>query len=154
MAYPEPLPAAPPRPRRRLSRSSVQPRRARVEPIHARADPVSTMGKKKDSKNAAPTAHAADQPRLSHYPKAQQQINNAKAWGGLVLFLLLGFVSMQQGLPAFTVGVRALVAGMIGYVVAWAIALIVWRQVAINEVESLRARLLAEHESDSADVAA
>lgn len=153
--YPEPLSPAPPRRRRRLSASSVQPRRARLEPLHARADPLDTMGKQKESKKtAAAAAHAADEPRLSQYPKAQQQINNAKAWGGLVMFLLLGFVSMQQGLPAFTVGVRALVAGMIGYIVAWAIALIVWRQVAINEVESLRARLLAENETESADVAA
>jgi uncharacterized membrane protein YccC len=108
------------------------------------------MAKKKDT----PPVHEADEPRISHYPKAQQQINNAKAWGGLVLFLLIGFVSMQQGLPAFTVGVRALVAGMIGYIVAWAIALVVWRQVAINEVESLRKRMLADHEAQAADRAA
>ena len=51
---------------------------------------------------------------------------------------------MQQGLPAFTVGVRALAAGMAGYVFAWAVAVIVWRQVAINEVEDLRRRLTAD----------
>jgi protein-S-isoprenylcysteine O-methyltransferase Ste14 len=108
------------------------------------------MAKKKDTK----VAHAADQPRLSQHPKAQQQISSAKAWGGLVLFLLFGFVSMQQGLPAATVVFRALSAGVIGYVVAWAVALVVWRQVAMNEVETVRARLRDEHDAESADVAA
>jgi hypothetical protein len=148
--YPEPLPPAPPRRRRRPPAPSVQRRQPRVEPLHARVDPTTTMAKKKDTT----AEHPADQPRLSRHPKAQQQINSAKAWGGLVLFLLFGFVSMQQGLPAFTVGFRALAAGMIGYVAAWAIALVVWRQVAINEVETLRARLRAETEADSADAAA
>jgi hypothetical protein len=148
--YPEPLPPAPPRRRRRPAGSSVHPRRPRLEPLHARADPPDTMAKQKDAK----AAHAADEPRLSQYPKAQQQINSAKAWGGLVLFLLVGFVSMQQGLPAFTVGFRALVAGMVGYVAAWAIALVVWRQVAINEVKTMRARLTADADAESADVAA
>jgi uncharacterized membrane protein YccC len=108
------------------------------------------MAKKQDTT----PVHAADEPRISHYPKAQRQIDNAKAWGGLGLFLLIGFVSMQQGLPAFTIGFRALVAGMIGYVVAWAIALVVWRQVAINEVESLRARMIADNEAEAAERAA
>jgi hypothetical protein len=148
--YPEPLPPAPPRGRRRPSGSSVQRRQARLQPLHARADPPDTMAKKKDTTEA----HTADQPRLSKHPRAQQQINTAKAWGGLALFLLVGFVSMQKGLPAFTVGLRALAAGMIGYVAAWAVALVVWRQVAINEVDALRARLRADADAAAADVPA
>lgn len=147
--YPEPLPPAPPRSRRRRGGPSVHPRQARVEPLHARADPTNTMAKKKDAK----AAHPADSPRLSQHPKAQQQISTAKAWGGLVLFLLVGFASMQQGLPAATVCFRALAAGTVGYVAAYAVAVVVWRQIALNEVNDLR-RKLSDDADETADVAA
>ncbi len=98
------------------------------------------------ARSAPDPAHDA-QPRLSAHPRARQQIDAAKAWGALILFLLVGFFSMQAGMDAFTVGVRALVAGIFGYVAAWAIALVVWRQVARNEVEDVRRRLAAEAEA-------
>jgi hypothetical protein len=149
--YPDPLPPAPPRgwaPRR--AAPSVQARRARMQPLAQRTDATQDMPRK------APTKHDADVPRLSAHPRARRQINAAKAWAGLGLFALVAYVSMQQGVPAFTAGVRALAAGTIGYVVAWAAALLVWRQIARNEVEELRARLIADRDRarEAADAAA
>jgi protein-S-isoprenylcysteine O-methyltransferase Ste14 len=105
------------------------------------------MAKKKPAPAApAPAPRADGRPRLSAHPRARRQIREAKAWAGLVGFVLVALLSLQGGSPLFDAGVRALIAGAGCYVVGWALALAVWRHVARAEVKLFEQRLLEEPE--------
>jgi len=99
---------------------------------------------------AAPEARPDGRPRLSAHPRARRQIREAKAWAGLVGFVLVALLSLQGGTPLFDTGVRALIAGAACYVVGWALALAVWRHVARAEVKLFEQRLLEEPEPAAA----
>lgn len=80
-------------------------------------------------------------PRLSAHPRARRQIREAKAWGGVVGFVLVALLSLQADVTTFDAGVRALAAGIACYVVGWAIAVAVWRHLARAEVLVAEQRL-------------
>ncbi|HEY8584794.1 MAG TPA: hypothetical protein VIL49_17670 [Capillimicrobium sp.] len=101
------------------------------------------MAKSKDTKKSKKAAPSGDAPRLSAHPKAQRQIRAAKAWSGLVAFLVVQYLSLKAGLPMFEAGMRALAAGIAAYVLGWVAAVLVWRQLAVAELEQLRMRLSA-----------
>ena len=83
-------------------------------------------------------------PRLSAHPRARRQIREAKAWAGLVGFVLVALLSTQAGVPLFDAGVRALLAGLGCYVLGWVLAIVVWRHVARAEVQVAEQRFAAE----------
>jgi hypothetical protein len=85
-----------------------------------------------------------EQIRVSDHPRARRQIAQAKGWGALAAFGLVVLVSWQAGVPAFDVGVRGLAAGVLGYVVAWAVAVQVWRHLAVAEVREVHRRYAAQ----------
>jgi len=87
-------------------------------------------------------------PRLSAHPRAQRQIREAKAWAGLVGFVLVALLSVQAGQPLFDAGVRALFAGLGCYVAGWALAVTVWRHLARAEVQLAEQRLAAAASAD------
>jgi hypothetical protein len=103
---------------------------------------------KKDKKAAKGAPADPNTPRLSAHPKARRQIRAAKAWSGLTVFLLVQILAVRAGLPMFDAGLRALAAGVAAYVAAWLIAVVVWRQLALAEVEALKQRLIAAASSD------
>ena len=90
----------------------------------------------------------AEQIRLSAHPRARRQIAEAKGWGALVAFSLVALVSWQAGVPAFDVGLRALMAGVLGYIVAWFVAVQVWRHLAVAEVREVHRRHAAHAASE------
>ena len=95
----------------------------------------------------------ADNPRairLATHPRAQRHIAQAKGWGGLLGFLIVGWLSHAAGVPLPQAGLRALAGGAGLYVLAWAAAVAVWREVAVAEVERARRRILAEMEAAAA----
>ena len=77
--------------------------------------------------------------RLCDHPRANRQIELARGIGGLGAFTFVGLLSMRTGLPLFSVGTRALLAGIVGYVAAWGLAVMVWRHLALAEAEAARA---------------
>jgi hypothetical protein len=86
--------------------------------------------------------------KLSEHPRAARHIRAAKGWGGLLGFAIVGMLSWQAGVPPFEVGVRALLAGVAGYVVAWTGAVHAWRHLAVAEIRAAhRARI--EHREAS-----
>ena len=103
-----------------------------------RGGTVAAKGKPKGktgAKGKAPAAAPADaRPRLSAHPKAQRQIREAKAWSGLVGFLLVLILSLEGGALLFDAGLRALAAGAGCYVAGWALAVLVWSHLARAEV--------------------
>jgi protein-S-isoprenylcysteine O-methyltransferase Ste14 len=102
------------------------------------------MASKKDKKNAAPAPADDLRPRLSQHPRAQRQIREAKAWAGIIGFVLVGLLSLQSGQPVFDAGIRALIAGVGCYVAGWALAVTIWRHLARAEVDLARQRITAE----------
>lgn len=102
------------------------------------------MAKAKDPKPEPATPIADDDtPRLSAHPKARRHIRAAKAWSGLTAFVLVQYLALHAGLPMFDAGLRALAAGVIAYVIGWMVAVTVWRQVAVAELEDVKRRQLA-----------
>ena len=92
---------------------------------------------------------ADQQIKLSAHPRARASIATIKAWAGLAGFALVGFMSWQAGVALFDVGLRALAAGMVAYVLAWAVAVQVWRHLAVAEVKERvaeRERILLERQ--------
>ena len=86
---------------------------------------------------------------LSAHPRAARQIRAAKGWSGLIAFGLVVYLSRGAGLPFADALLRGVLGGIAGYLAAWAIAVTVWRHLALAELEDLRLRLLARMESQA-----
>ena len=104
------------------------------------------MAKKTSAAPAAGAAPSQGTVHLAAHPRARRHIALAKSYGGLLGFGLTLMLSTQAGVGGFESGVRALVVGMACYVLAWAGAVAVWRQLAIGEVHAARARAAMEAE--------
>ena len=79
---------------------------------------------------------------LEGHPRAQQSISRLKGLGGIGCFLVVGFISLRAGVPFFDSGLRALVAGVVGYAAAWFGAVQVWRHLAVAEIRRHRAEAI------------
>jgi len=92
---------------------------------------------KKQKKGAA---KASGEIRLAEHPRARRQIGLAKSYAGLGAFALAGFAAWHGGAPFLDVATRALMWGVAAYVVVWALAVQVWRQLAVAEVRAAERR--------------
>ena len=63
-------------------------------------------------------------------------MRRAKGWGGLAGFGLAAYLSYKAGVPTVDVGVRAVLAGLAGYMLAWACAVTVWRHLVLAELRA------------------
>jgi hypothetical protein len=98
--------------------------------------------------------------RLSDHPRALRQIEQARGWGGIGCFALVALLGLASGVPPATIGLRALIAGVVGYIVCWFLAVMVWRHLAVAEeaaarsfAEQRRTALLDEIKRRSAGLA-
>jgi hypothetical protein len=100
--------------------------------------------KGKTTKDAAAKASADDSTGLSlaAHPRAVRRVAEAKAWGGLGGFLLGGYLSLPTHSLA-EAALRALIAGVVCYVVVWAAAVFVWRRLVVAELRHAQHELLA-----------
>lgn len=78
--------------------------------------------------------------RLTEHPRARAGIRRTKGWAGLAGFLLVGLLSLRAGLPEPEAVLRGLAAGIAAYLLAWFVAVTVWRQLALAELEQARRR--------------
>lgn len=85
---------------------------------------------------------------LSAHPSAAAAIRRAKAWGGLGGFALMTLVGMSGGAPLDKTLERALVGGIVAYVITWAVAVSVYKRVLIAQATAAarRARTAAAAE--------
>lgn len=107
------------------------------------------MGRKRTSDAAGAASSGAV--RLAAHPRALRHIRLARAWAGLIGFALAGVAAGAAELSAFDVGLRALAGGVAGCLAGWTIAVAVWRQLALAELNALAARLLAATPAPPAD---
>jgi hypothetical protein len=90
-------------------------------------------GDKKDKKGKKGKDASAQGASISNHPRARASIRHAKGWAGLAGFAIAALVSIQASVPMFQVGLRALGAGVVGYMLAWWFSVMVWRQLIVAE---------------------
>jgi hypothetical protein len=98
-------------------------------------------GAKKDAEDNGAESDA-DGPSVAAHPRAARGVARAKSWGGLAGFLLGGYLSLPTNTLA-AAGLRALLAGVVCYVVVWAGAVFVWRRLVMLELKGREHQLLA-----------
>jgi hypothetical protein len=92
--------------------------------------------KGKKNKKGKGSGDAAAGPSVAGHPRASYQVRRAKGWGGIAGFGLAAYFSHKAGVPTFDLGLRALIAGIVGYMVAWACAVTVWRHLVLAELRA------------------
>jgi hypothetical protein len=93
-------------------------------------------GKKDKKGKKGKKGGAAGGPSVAAHPRASYQVRRAKGWGGIIGFGLAAYFSYKAGVPTADLGLRALIAGIVGYMLAWACAVTVWRQLVLAEVRA------------------
>lgn len=100
---------------------------------------------KDKGKKAKKGKGAADGISVAGHPRAAAAVRRAKGFGGVSFFLITAYFSYKAQVPPDQVAVRALIAGIGGYLLAWMCAVTVWRQLVLAElraaIESGRARM-------------
>jgi hypothetical protein len=92
--------------------------------------------KKKGEDDGSGDAGAVVRPSVANHPRARYQVRRAKGWGGIAGFVIAGYLSYKAGVPTFDVGLRALVFGIVGSMLAWMCAVTVWRQLVLAELRA------------------
>ena len=87
---------------------------------------------------------------LRDHPRAQESIRRAKGFGALVGFMAVAVTMYMNGATLDQVGMRALLGGVAGWMVAWAGAVVVWQQLLVGETRAAvkRAVLLRRQEAE------
>jgi len=99
--------------------------------------------KKKKGKGQKAAAGAGNTVSVASHPLASAQIRSLKGWGGLIGFCVAGLLSWKANVPMVSLGARSLVAGVGGYIVAWACSVTVWRALVVAEVRAQSERRAA-----------
>ncbi|MGH2863166.1 MAG: hypothetical protein ACRDLT_16930 [Solirubrobacteraceae bacterium] len=106
---------------------------------------------KKDKKDKG--TDEAQGASIANHPRAGASIRRAKAWAGLAGFAVAALVSIQASVPLFQTGLRALGAGVVGYMLAWCVGVMLWRQLILAEqraaYEAIERRRNEQGDSDA-----
>jgi hypothetical protein len=92
----------------------------------------------------------ADPISVASHPRAARAVRKAKGYGGLGGFVLALVMSLRAGVPFPDAALRGIEAGLGGYVAFWFATVMVWRQLAVAEIEAVRRRLLDAAEREIA----
>ena len=84
---------------------------------------------------------------IAEHPRATRAIRRSKAWAGLLGLVLVGVLSWRAGVAPFEVGLRALVAGILLYVVVWAASVSLWQRIVLHEAKTEAERRRDEREA-------
>ena len=104
------------------------------------------MSEKKDSKKKdkkaeeAPAENGVQAVRLTAHPRAMASIRRVRGWCGLIGFGLVTIISLRSGVPLPDAVLRGLAGGAVAHFAGWFIAIKLWHQVALAELEAARER--------------
>jgi hypothetical protein len=90
---------------------------------------------------------AAREISIAAHPRARASIRRARARTALVAFVAVLLAALHGGVGAQDAIVRALLAGVAGNLVAWAIAVALWRQIVLAELRAAHERRRARAEA-------
>jgi hypothetical protein len=99
--------------------------------------------KDKKGKKGKGGADASTGPSVAAHPRASYQVRKAKGWGGMAGFGIAAYLSYKAGVPTVDLGLRAIIAGIVGYMLAWACAVTVWRHLVLAELRAAADRQAA-----------
>lgn len=100
-------------------------------------------GKKDKKGKKAPVAAGI---AVANHPKASRQIKLLKSYVGLAAFAYAAYAAYRAGDPFPDVAARALIWGVATYVAVWAMAVHVWRHIAVAEVRAAEKRWKQQRE--------
>jgi hypothetical protein len=98
--------------------------------------------KPKKGKVAEDAGAAGAGPSVAAHPRAARSVARAKGWGALGGFLIGGYFSLPSATLA-DAGLRALLAGVVCYMVAWAASVFAWRRIVMLEIKAREQQLVA-----------
>lgn len=107
-------------------------------------------GEKKDKKGKKGKDGAAQGGSIANHPRARASIRRCKALAGLAGFGIAGLLSIKASVPTFDAGLRALGAGIVGYMLAWWFSVMIWRQLILAEQRAAY-ELMEQHRDEGAD---
>ena len=84
---------------------------------------------------------------VATHPRARLAVRRAKGWGGLIGFALAAYAAHGAHLSLTEAGAHALVAGVAGYLLAWACAVAIGRHLVLTELKSIAERLRSAREA-------
>lgn len=92
---------------------------------------------------------------IATHPRARESVRRTKAWVGLIGFVIAGALSLDASVPLFQSAERALIAGVVGYLLAWWFSILVWRHLMVAEqraaIEEIERRRAAEAQERAAE---
>ena len=107
-------------------------------------------GKGKKGKDGADESAAYSS--IATHPRARSAVRRAKGWAGLAGFAIAAALSLKASVPLVQVGLRALGAGVAGYMLGWWVSVLVWRQLMIAE-QRAAAEEITRRRAEQADAA-
>jgi hypothetical protein len=111
------------------------------------------MAKKSKAQADQPTTitpAGANDVKVAAHPRAARAIPRIKSYGGLAGFALMAWLSHRSGTDFVHLALRAIIGGLVAYVVTWAAAVYIWRQIVLAEIRA-KARVLAERKFANGD---
>ena len=79
-------------------------------------------------------------PKISQHPVAARQIARVRAWAALIGFVVAFWLSRRAGMPFPESGARAIAAGIVCRLLAWAAMVSLWRQLIPAQIAERRRR--------------
>jgi hypothetical protein len=92
---------------------------------------------KKGTKGKKGAPELGERTSVSSHPRAAAHVRKAKGWGGLAGFALAAYMSYSAQIPPDQILLRALAAGLVGYMLCWACAVTIWRHLVLAEMKAL-----------------
>ena len=73
---------------------------------------------------------------IAAHPRARGWIRRTRARVSLSAFALVLLVAVHAGVPGETAVLRALIAGIAAFLCAWAVGLMLWKQIVLSELRA------------------
>ncbi len=90
-------------------------------------------------------------PSVAAHPGARDAVRRVRAGAALLAAIAVGLLGLRAGVPPFDLAVRALAAGVVAHLVAWAAGIAFWRQVVLAELREEAERRRAAREAHEAE---
>src|SRR5215213_944191 len=104
-------------------------------------------GKQKKGKNGD---GPVETPSVIAHPRARVSIRRWRGRAGLPALIVVTYLSMRAGVPAFDSVMRGLAGGLVANFFAWVVGIVAWRHLVLAELiahrEAQEEKLRAYHE--------
>jgi hypothetical protein len=105
----------------------------------------------RDKKGDKGKGEAVETPSVIAHPRARTSIRRWRGRAGVFGLILVTYLSMRAGVPAFDSVLRGLAGGVAAHFVAWIVGIVAWRHLVLAELiahrEAQEAKLRAYHEA-------